>query len=296
VYMVSSMHACRAASQHRARKCSPHSSCRIRRCRVAGSVGLCSMVAWRSPYVGVTKPRCRALGWVAQNRRHRFWKCGFESPGKAAVWLARQLGVKRSSLKREGRGPRKAFVMSSHLGVVPRFRGRLGKRVVWEARADQKAVGSFTTEHAAVAAVARVLGVPASKLKRKDTFTVKHARTLFMATYRVFNAYVPGDLECLRRQERECTLAFQKDPWVNARMQHTATCARKHICNRVCASITHERYYDRADRIVVHVSLHHYSFYITHGTHSITHGTHSITHGTHSTFPMLAFRGGMWKI
>lgn len=165
----------------------------------------------KSVYAGVSKPGYRERGWVAQNKKAGLWKGGFDSEEEAASWLARALGLSRRSLLRSDEGPaaRQRFVVSRFRGVVRRSRPQGD---LWEARgAHGKYVGTYTSERAAAKAVARVLGVPVSKLQRKEPFTRRAACAVFRASYKTFRRYMPGDLQHLYQQESKCQAVFQKE-------------------------------------------------------------------------------------
>ena len=75
-------------------------------------------------------------------------------------------------------------------------------------------MGCYGSQLEAAQALARVLGVPVEKLKKKNKFTRKHARKLFKAAYRVFKKYFPGDLEKTGLDEKAFRALFRKDWWV----------------------------------------------------------------------------------
>ena len=176
-------------------------------------------------YRGVTKPRSRASGgWLASKKEPRLWKNGFATQDEAAEWLAKALGVKKSSLLRVpvSRRPRrrvhKELVLSKFRGVVLRHRPH---GFLWEARRPGGAsLGCYGSEIEAAKALARVLGVPVKSLKRKVALTRTVARRLFEAAYQVFQRYVPGDIEKTGEQERTCQSLFNKDRCV---IKHAGT-------------------------------------------------------------------------
>ena len=75
-------------------------------------------------------------------------------------------------------------------------------------------MGCYSSQLEAAQALARVLGVPVEKLKKKNKFTRKNARQLFKAAYRVFKKYFPGDLEKTGLDEKAFRALFRKDWWV----------------------------------------------------------------------------------
>lgn len=177
------------------------------------------MVVATSLYVGVSKPRYRSRGWVAQKKSVGVWRGGFETQEEAAAWLAKALGVSRPALLRTSgfssvtsakKRKHHQMVVSQYRGVV--HRRRLGCSDAWEARgAHNTYIGTFASEKDAAAAVARVLGVRVSKLKRKQPFTRRAACALFRASYKVFRRYQPGDLQHLYLQESACEAVFRKE-------------------------------------------------------------------------------------
>ena len=163
----------------------------------------------KSLFVGVSKPAYRGRGWVAQSKPDGLWKGGFDSQEEAAAWLANALGVRRQSLLRQVSAKPPELVVSRFRGVVHRRRSHGG---LWEARGQGGTyISSHKSEQGAAKVVARVRGVPVSKLKRKQPFTRRAACALFRASYQVFQRYVPGDLQHLCKQEHTSQKVFQKE-------------------------------------------------------------------------------------
>ena len=164
-------------------------------------------------YVGVTHPKSRT-GWVAQHASPRLFKSGFATEEQAAKWLAKTLRVRQSSLLRFRRSRvRRQLVLSNFRGVVRRCRPQ--KSVLWEARRPGGVLlGTYSSELHAAKALARVLGVPVSSLRRKAVLTRRIARQLFIAAYRVFKKYIPGDVEKTCEHERKYRTALKQDSLV----------------------------------------------------------------------------------
>ena len=165
-------------------------------------------------YVGVTHPKSRT-GWVAQHASPRLFKSGFATEEQAAKWLAKTLRVRQSSLLRVRRSRvRRQLVLSNFRGVVRRCRPQK-KSVLWEARRPGGVLlGTYSSELHAAKALARVLGVPVSSLRRKAVLTRRIARQLFIAAYRVFKKYIPGDVEKTCEHERKYRTALKQDSLV----------------------------------------------------------------------------------
>ncbi len=166
------------------------------------------LVAMAVGYVGVSKPKCRAIGWVAQNKRRGLWKSGFKSAKQAATWLAKQLGVRLSSLVRTACTKTPALAESRVHGVVAKKRP--GGRVLWETRVEGQPRRSFASHADAVRVVARARRVNARSLAKKGP-TRLHSRRQFQKAYRVFKKYVPGDLMHTRQQEVKCERQFKQE-------------------------------------------------------------------------------------
>lgn len=166
------------------------------------------LVAMAAGFVGVSKPKCRDIGWVAQNKRRGLWKCWFKSAEQAARWLAKQLGVPVSSLARTACKKTPALVESRVHGVVAKKRP--GGRVLWETRVEGQPRRSFASHADAVRVVARARRVSAKSLAKKRP-TRLHSRRQFQKAFRVFKKYVPGDLMHTRQQEVECERQFKQE-------------------------------------------------------------------------------------
>ena len=94
-------------------------------------------------------------------------------------------------------------------------------------------MGCYSSELEACKALAKALGVPVDKLKRKGVMTRNVARRLFKAAHRVFKKYVPGDLEKTNQCEITCQAVFRKD-WF------AVTCSRTSFINfHIIALRTH---------------------------------------------------------
>ena len=180
-----------------------------------------------SRYRGVTRPTIKGKirGWVAQSKVAGVWRSGFTSQEQAAEWLASKLGVKKASLRKARHVVvPETYGMSRYIGVVPHRHTRDGTRR-WAARVPGHWLGTFGCQTEAARAVARQLGVRLRTLLRKNMFSAKHARKVFKAAYRVFHAYIPGDLKHTRLQEVRCRIIFQKD----SRCQASQLSASKHL-------------------------------------------------------------------
>lgn len=171
-----------------------------------------------SRYRGVSKPEVRGQRvWLAQHKEHpRVWKKGFSTQDEAAQWLAKALGVKKSSLLRvpasQRSRVRKELVLSSFRGIVLRHRAH---GLLWEARQPGgTSLGCYSSQLEAAKALARVLGVPVMKLRKKRHLTRSVARKVFKAACQVFKKYVPGDLEKTTQHETTYRRAFKKDIFV----------------------------------------------------------------------------------
>lgn len=175
---------------------------------VLGSGQSSGVLAMTVSYVGVSKPNCRAIGWVAQNKRRGLWKSKFKNAEQAATWLAKQLGVRLSSLARTACKKTPALAESRVHGVVAKKRPR--RRVLWETRVEGQPRRSFASPEAALRVVARARRVNARSLAKKRP-TRLHSRRQFQKAYRVFKKYVPGDLMHTRQQEVECEQQFKRE-------------------------------------------------------------------------------------
>ena len=166
-------------------------------------------------YLGVTCPRIRGKrsGWVAQNRKARLWKSGFATAAEAAAWLAEGLGVAVEALHRHRSSmpmsPPTPLAVSHYHGVVARKRPA---GVLYEARVSNIFVQTFTSEVDAAKVVAKCLGVPVRKLKKKRVFTRRLARQVFCATYSTFKRYFPGDLQHLLWLAKRWASEWQQEP------------------------------------------------------------------------------------
>ena len=127
---------------------------------------------------------------------------------KSIIDTAIELGYTSTDL-RSINNVRKHLQLPNFRGVVcrPRPHGLL-----WEARrAGGSSLGCYTSELQAAKALARVLGVPVSRLRRKSVLTRRLVRQLFIAAYQVFEKYTPGDYQQTCEQERTCRAALQQD-------------------------------------------------------------------------------------
>jgi len=93
------------------------------------------------------------------------------------------------------------LMVSSYHGVVA-ARGR------WEARVDGQTRGRFDSEVLAARCVAKHRGVTVKSLKRSVPPRV--ARRMFVAAYKVFRKYRPGDYESMVQQEMDAARMFQQ--------------------------------------------------------------------------------------
>ncbi len=166
-------------------------------------------VAMAAAFVGVSRPKYRRRGWIAQDKALGLWKSGFPRAEEAARWLAKQRKVPMQSLARVARKktPTPALVVSLFHGVVGRRRA--GGGVLWETRVKGQPRRSFASQAEAAREVARARGVPVRSLAKKPTRL--HSRRQFQAAYRVFKKYVPGDLMHTRAQEVECKRQFKQE-------------------------------------------------------------------------------------
>ena len=168
-------------------------------------------------YWGISRVWYRgAWRWLAQKSlgRKRLWKTGFQDEIAAATWLAKQLGVTRTSLQRHD----KFLVTTSvYKGVVPRLVGERGA-IRWIARAGTSYVGTFKTEKRAAKAIAKQRGVAFSKLRRKQggsgrrgVISAPRARALFKGAYRQFKKYQAGDYVNMLEIESKAAMDFKQD-------------------------------------------------------------------------------------
>ena len=156
-------------------------------------------------YKYVSRPciRGQLRGWVAQKRGVGY-RARFASDLKAAQWLAKEMGVSVASLRIRSQGVRgtgTSFAVSLYRGVVA-ARGR------WEARVDGQTRGRFDSQVLAARCVAKHKGVTVKSLKR---LVPPHlARRIFIAAYKVFGKYRPGDYESMLQQENDAARMFQQ--------------------------------------------------------------------------------------
>ena len=176
--------------------------------------------AMSSLYRGVSKPAYKGCyrGWLAQCKPKKLWKIGFETPEAARDWLAVQLGVPPASLcksprpqtrplgsePKRGSGsqgvlPARQAVTSQFFGVFGRPTRRRGMR--WQARANGKYCGTYSSEAAAARAVAGALKRKLRKLKKGTVRTRKRTRDTFIAAHKAFKDYCPGDVLVTWEQE-----------------------------------------------------------------------------------------------
>ena len=150
-------------------------------------------------YRYVSHPRIRGVscGWVAQKRGVGY-RARFDSQLKAAKWIADLLEVSVASLRIKPVGVKAPATLkfSKHAGVTY-DRGR------WIARMDggAKLLGRFGTEFEAALAVAAATGSGVRVLK-KSGIPKYLAKRLFVAAYRVFRKYVPGDYNSMVAHEK----------------------------------------------------------------------------------------------
>lgn len=154
--------------------------------------------------------------WLAQNARkptQRIWKVGFETEDAAAKWLAKRLGVTMTSLERRDNFH---LIKSKFQGVRPMQVGRAAIR--WIGYKGDAYVGTFKTEKAAAAAVAKHTGTPAPKLRRKvgasgrrAGMSTCRARVLFKASFQHFKTYTAGDYKNMLEMESKAAGEFKQD-------------------------------------------------------------------------------------
>ena len=164
-------------------------------------------------YVGITRPlhHGKPVGWIAQCKRPRLWRSGFKTQAAAAQWLAKMLRKRVGALRRKTKGPHgphQELGVSYYRGVVPIRRGA-GGQCLWLARARRRHLGTFSSQAAAAAAVAKALGVTVKTLRKG--MSANRARQVFRAAYRAFKGYRPGDLEHTRKQEVVYQRLFKQD-------------------------------------------------------------------------------------
>ena len=172
-------------------------------------------------YWGVSWVKYRGhWSWLAQRHGHggkRFWRVGFDSEDKAAKWLAKQMAVPLSSLRKSGPS---VVTTSVFRGVVlKQSSSRSPMRYVAQVGSGEY-LGTFATEMQAAKAVARRRGVGVKKLRRKAVsgrrgsstiISGVRARALFRATYPHFKSYAPGDYEHMMELEDRVGRHFKKD-------------------------------------------------------------------------------------
>ena len=149
-------------------------------------------------YRYVSHPRIRGVscGWVAQKRGVGY-RARFDTQLQAAKWIADLLEVSVASLRIKPVGVKAPTTLkfSKHRGVIY-DRGR------WIARGDEaKLLGRFGTELEAALAVAAATGRGVRALK-KSGIPNYLAKRLFIAAYRVFRKYVPGDYNSMVAHEK----------------------------------------------------------------------------------------------
>ena len=153
-----------------------------------------------SLYKHVSRPciRGQSRGWVAQKRGVGY-RARFATELKAAQWLAKEMKVAVACLHIRRQGVRE---MDRYHGVVA-ARGR------WEARAEGQTLGRFDSASLAARCVAKHKGVDVKSLKRQVPSHV--ARRIFVAAYKVFGKYRPGDYDSMIEQENGAAWMFQQD-------------------------------------------------------------------------------------
>ena len=146
-------------------------------------------------------------------KHKRFWKSGFQDEDAAATWLAKQLGVTRTSLQRQSNF---LVTTSAFKGVVPRLVGERGA-IRWIAYAGKTYIGSFETEKTAAKAMAKHYGTPISQVRRRavsgrrGVISAPRARAVFKASYRRFKRYRAGDYENMLVIESKAAKEFKQD-------------------------------------------------------------------------------------
>ena len=151
---------------------------------------------------------------MAQSKPAGVWKSGFSSEREGARWLAQQLRVpvgallrsRRHSLARSSVGLEQP--VSGWKGVVPRIRSQA---ILWEARAGQQVLGYYRTASEAAGCVAKALGVPRRELRKPGKLSRKAARDIFCAAYKVFQQYMPGDLQQTIDEDEKHAGVFRKE-------------------------------------------------------------------------------------
>ena len=161
------------------------------------------MKSRRYKYVSRPCIRGQLRGWVAQKRGVGY-RARFASELKAAQWLAKEMGISVACLRIRSQGVRgtgTSFAVSLYRGVVA-ARGR------WEARVDGQTRGRFGSQVLAAHCVAKHTGVTVKSLKRLVPGHL--ARRIFIAAYKVFGKYRPGDYESMLQQENDAARMFQQ--------------------------------------------------------------------------------------
>ena len=166
---------------------------------------LCAM-PFLSPYRFVSRRRRAAKVWVAQKRDRGLFREGFRTALAAATWIARELGLAVSDLRRRS----VSGCQGDRRDSTSRFRGVSPHRGKWLARSPAREhCGTYASQEDAARALARFLKVPLASLRRAGA-SQRVLRQTFRAAYSVFRGYCPGDWLSLEEQEVKSACMFRK--------------------------------------------------------------------------------------
>lgn len=180
----------------------------------SGCYLLCAM-PFVSPYRFVSRRRTSKGGWIAQKPDQRLFREGFRTALAAARWIAGELGLVVSELRRRSASGRQGAEAKRTLSFdrgdsISRFRGVIPHRGKWLARSPGgEHCGTYASQGDAARAVARFLKVPLRSLRRGGP-SQRVLRQTFRAAYSVFRGYCPGDWANMEEQEVKSARMFRK--------------------------------------------------------------------------------------